>query len=501
MGSMGRSCGVLLHISSLPSRWGIGDLGRGADLFLDFLCSSRQSLWQILPLSPTDPGQGNSPYSSFSAFGGNPLFISPELLVKDGLLELSDLDSHEPLSMKACDHAGSARIKRSLLQRAYKRFASSEDSEYYLFCEKNGHWLDDLALFLSLKRHLGGVPWCEWPAPLRDREEKALAEAREQLADKIGYARFLQYVFERQWGRLKRVCREKGISVIGDVPVYVSHDSADVWAHRELFDLDPTGRAKKVAGVPPDYFSESGQRWGNPVYRWDMLEKEGFWWWIRRLSNALSLFDMVRIDHFRGLVKFWSIPSSERSAIDGEWVEASPDAFFLRVKENFPAMPFIAEDLGYITPDVKDYIRRLGIRKTLVLQFAFGDDLEKSPYAPANHIENACVYTGTHDNNTTRGWFESEATPLMRSQLNEIAGHKVTPETVSMDMISIAMASKASMTVYPMQDVLGLGQEARLNTPGKPSGNWLWRLEERQLEDAPVEKLAEMTARFGREAR
>ena len=498
MSTMGRSCGVLLHVSSLPSRWGIGDLGRGADLFLDFLSSSRQSLWQILPLSPTDPGQGNSPYSGLSAFAGNPLFISPELLVEDGLLELSDLDDHEPLSVERCDYAGSALIKGKLFKRAFRKFLSSKDSEFSRFCERNNEWLDDFALFVSLKGHLEGAPWYEWPALLRDRDEDTLKKAMDDLADKIEYARFLQYVFERQWGRLRRACREKGVSVIGDVPVYVSHDSADVWAYRGLFDLDPAGRAKKVAGVPPDYFSKRGQRWGNPVYRWDVLEKDGFRWWIRRLSHALSLFDMVRIDHFRGLVKFWSIPSSERFAIKGEWVEASPEAFFLKVKEYFPDMPFIAEDLGYITPDVKDFIRRLGIPKTLVLQFAFGEDPERNPHYPANHTEDACVYTGTHDNNTSRGWFETETTPTMRSQLSGLARHKVTPETVSMDMISIAMASKASMTVYPMQDVLGLGQEAWLNTPGKPSGNWLWRLEEGQLENAPAEELAEMTARYGR---
>jgi 4-alpha-glucanotransferase len=265
-----------------------------------------------------------------------------------------------------------------------------------------------------------------------------------------------------------------------------------------LFDLDDSGRAKRVAGVPPDYFSKRGQRWGNPVYRWDLLEKEGFRWWIQRLSHALSLFDMVRIDHFRGLVKFWSIPASERSAVKGKWVEASPDAFFLKVKEKFPSMPFIAEDLGYITPDVKEYIHQLDIPRTLVLQFAFGEGFEGNPYAPANHVENACVYTGTHDNNTSRGWFESEAGPEARKQLSSIAGRPVTSDNVSMEMIRVAMASRARFAVFPMQDVLGLGSEARLNTPGRRSGNWLWRVEEEQMSNASIGELAEMSVRYGR---
>lgn len=495
---MERNSGILLHISSLPSRWGTGDMGRGADLFAEFLASAGQGLWQILPLSPTDPGQGNSPYSGLSAFAGNPLFISPEILVEDGLLEHSDLDSYEPLSLERCDHAGSARIKERLFQMAFNRFSSSPDSEFSLFCRRNREWIEDFALFVSLKGHLGGSPWYEWPLSLRDRDEETLKKAREDLVYEIDHARFLQYVFEKQWKRLRGLCREKGIALIGDVPVYVSHDSADVWAHRSLFDLDDSGRAKRVAGVPPDYFSKRGQRWGNPVYRWDLLEKEGFRWWIQRLSHALSLFDMVRIDHFRGLVKFWSIPSSERSAVKGKWVEASPDAFFLKVKEKFPSMPFIAEDLGYITPDVKEYIHQLDIPRTLVLQFAFGEGFEGNPYAPANHVENACVYTGTHDNNTSRGWFESEAGPEARKQLSSIAGRPVTSDNVSMEMIRVAMASRARFAVFPMQDVLGLGSEARLNTPGRRSGNWLWRVEEEQMSNASIGELAEMSVRYGR---
>lgn len=493
-----RRCGILLHISSLPSRWGTGDLGRGADRFVDFLASAGQSLWQILPLSPTDPGQGNSPYSGLSAFAGNPLYINPELLAEDGFLNHSDLDIHEPLSNASCDHAGSARIKEGFFWKAFERFTSSRYREFGRFCEQNREWLDDFALFVSLKRHLGGSPWYQWPGALRDRNERSMEKAREDLAGEIERTRFLQFLFEKQWKRLKEFCGEKGITIIGDLPVYVSHDSADVWAHRNLFDLDPTGRAKRVAGVPPDYFSKKGQRWGNPVYTWDVLEKEGFSWWIQRFSRALSLFDMVRIDHFRGLVKFWSIPAHERTAVKGEWVKASPEAYFRKVKENFPGMPFIAEDLGYITPDVKEYIRQLGIPGTLVLQFAFGDDLGKSPYAPANHVENACVFTGTHDNNTTRGWFASEAGAEAREQLSVIAGKHVTRDNVSMEMIRIAMASPARLAVYPMQDVLGLGSEARFNTPGRRTGNWLWRITEDQLSSAPAGELAEMTVKYKR---
>jgi 4-alpha-glucanotransferase len=285
---------------------------------------------------------------------------------------------------------------------------------------------------------------------------------------------------------------------MGDLSVYVSHDSADVWSNRHLFDLDGDGRPRNVAGVPPDYFSPLGQRWGNPVYCWDILEADGFGWWLGRLEHVLSLFDLVRVDHFRGLIKYWSIPAKEKTAVNGRWVDASPDAFFAKVRETFPEMPFIAENLGVITPDVTAWVERLGVPGMLVLQFAFGDDFEKNPYAPANHIENACVYTGTHDNDTSRGWFETVATTGVKRQIESLAGHEVTPESVSMDMISIAMRSKARMVIIPMQDILGLGTEGRLNTPGTASGNWVWRVDERGLENVPGSFLADLALQNGR---
>lgn len=493
-----RKSGILLHLSSLPSPWGVGDLGPGAGRFTDFLSEAKQTLWQVLPLSPTDPGQGSSPYSGLSAFAGNPLFISPEVLADDGLLELSDLKAPGGFSAGSSDFVLSASVREPLFRKAFAALRPSPDPGLSSFCEENSFWLDDFALFSALKRSRNGAPWYEWPAPLRDREGRAMEEVRRELAVEVEYHRFLQYVFSRQWRRLRDICGRRGIALVGDIPVYVSHDSADVWANRALFDLDDSGFPRNVAGVPPDYFSHTGQRWGNPLYRWDILEEGGFDWWIRRLRHTLSLFDLVRIDHFRGLVKYWSIPAKERTAVKGQWMNAAPDGFFAKITEAFPEMPFIAENLGVITPDVTAWVKSLGVPGMLVLQFAFGDGLEDSPYAPVNHVANACVYTGTHDNNTSRGWLEAETNPGIRKQLDGLAGHRVTPETVSMDMISFAMASKARMAVYPMQDVLGLGAGARFNTPGTSSGNWLWRLEEKDLDNAPAPALAELAAEHGR---
>ena len=473
-------------------------MGRGAERFADFLEAAGQTLWQVLPLSPTDPGQGSSPYSGLSAFAGNPLFISPEILADDGLLERSDLNVPGGFSAANADHVLSAQVREMLFRKAFAALRSSPDPGFFAFCEENSLWLDDFALFSALKRAHNGAPWYEWPVPLRDREGHDIDEARRKLAGEIEYHRFLQYIFSRQWSRLRKICCDRGIAIVGDIPVYVSHDSADVWADRPLFDLDDTGRPRSVAGVPPDYFSSTGQRWGNPLYRWDILGPDGFSWWIRRLEHILSRFDLVRIDHFRGLVRYWSIPSAEKTARKGKWMDAAPEGFFAKIAENFPEMPFIAENLGVITPDVTAWVKRLGVPGMLVLQFAFGDDLEKSPYAPANHVENACVYTGTHDNNTSRGWFEMETTPAVRKQMDELAGHRVTPETVSMDMIELALSSRARLAIFPMQDVLGLGAEARLNTPGISSGNWVWRLEEDYLDNAHASSLAELAAKHGR---
>jgi len=493
-----RRSGILLHVSSLPSPWGTGDLGPGADSFADFLEAAGQTLWQMLPLSPTEPGQGNSPYSGLSAFAGNPLFISPELLANDGFLDRSDLKVPDGLPAANADYELSGRVREPLFRKAFAALCSSPDPCFSSFCEENSFWLDDFALFSAIKRSRNGAPWYEWPVPLRDMENRALEEARRELAGEVEYHSFLQYVFSRQWRRLRDICTRRGIALVGDIPVYVSHDSSDVWANRPLFDLEGSGRPLNVAGVPPDYFSSTGQRWGNPIYHWDILEADGFGWWIRRLKHTLSHFDLVRIDHFRGLIKYWSIPAKEKTAMKGQWKDAAPDAFFAKITEIFPDMPFIAENLGVITPDVTAWVKRLGVPGMLVLQFAFGDDFRKSPYSPQNHVENACVYTGTHDNNTSRGWFETEASPAAKRQLSALAGHHVRPETVSMDMISMALASKARFAIFPMQDLLGLGGDARLNIPGTSSGNWLWRMDQGDLEKACVTSLALLSASYAR---
>jgi len=494
-----RASGVLMHISSLPSPWGTGDLGPGADRFADFLASAGQRLWQVLPLSPTEPGQGNSPYSGLSAFAGNTVFISPEILAREGLLDAPDLEPPSDLPPGRADYDRSARLREPLFRKAFASFSSGvHDPGFSSFCEDSAWWLDDFVLFTSLKNEFGGSPWYEWPAPLRYRESAAMEEARKNHAVELEYQCFLQYMFSKQWERVRNLCADRGLKIMGDLPVYVSLDSSDVWANRHLFDLDSAGRPRNVAGVPPDYFSPLGQRWGNPVYRWDVLEEEDFGWWLRRLEHAFTLFDMLRIDHFRGLVKFWSIPAAERSAVRGSWVDAAPEHFFEALMKKFPLLPVLAENLGVITPDVTAWVERLGVPGMLVLQFAFGEEFEKNPYAPANHIENACVYTGTHDNNTSKGWFETEADPAAKRHLTRLAGHKVDSDTVSMEMIGLALASKARLAIFPMQDVLGLGAGARFNTPGTSSGNWLWRVGEKDIETAPSPVLAALSASGGR---
>jgi 4-alpha-glucanotransferase len=495
-----RASGILLHITSLPSPFGIGDLGPHAYQFADFLAQTKQSYWQVLPLNPTDQACGNSPYSSPSAFAGNPLFISPELLFESGLLQKRDIEDIPPFPAGRCDYASVIPYKSGLLSRAYDIFKTGkkERDAFETFCKENEEWLEDIALFFVIKKNLKGKAWGKWEKNLRDRNPQAFEVIKRNFGDEIEQAKFYQHLFLKQWLSLKSYCNQKGIRFIGDIPIYVNHDSADVWAHPEIFNLNEEGKPERVAGVPPDYFSKSGQLWGNPTFRWDRLQKTDYQWWLQRISHNLRLFDILRLDHFRGFVAFWEVPFGETTAINGRWVEAPAVDFFTAILKKFPAHAFIAEDLGIITPDVKEVMDRFRFPGMRILQFAFGEDQPKHPYLPHNFIPNTIVYTGTHDNNTTRGWFENETTPQDKKRIFRYLGKEVSSEQLPAELIRMAMMSVANTVILPVQDILGLGEEARMNRPSTLSGNWEWRLLPRQLTTTHVEMLLALTETYGR---
>ncbi|SNR96831.1 4-alpha-glucanotransferase [Humidesulfovibrio mexicanus] len=492
-----RTSGVLLHLTSLPSRFGIGDMGPEALRFAEFLALAGQSRWQVLPLNPTADSLGNSPYSSFSAFAGNTLCISPELLAEDGLLSQAELEEFVPPRTERVDFPTVERAKAALLRRIFDRLMSGgpggleDDPAFQAFVGDNASWLPDYALFMAVKQNLGGAGWTGWPKDIRDREERALGAYGTRLHREIVYQQFCQWLFFRQWGRLKWECGALGIDLVGDVPIYVTHDSADVWANRGLFTLDRDGAPLKVAGVPPDYFSKTGQRWGNPVFDWEACEAQSFSWWISRLRHNLGLFDVVRLDHFRGFEAYWEIDATEKTAINGRWVPGPGAAFFEALLAAHGALPLIAEDLGLITEEVVALKERFGLPGMKVLQFAFGPHTPTSPDSPHNHEKNCVVYTGTHDNATTRGWFEAETTPTVRRVLSRYLGHAPTAETIVREMVRLALASPANHAVIPAQDLLGLGREARMNTPGQAKGNWGWRAPAEALTLAGGRALAE----------
>lgn len=494
-----RKSGILLHISSLPSPFGIGDLGPGAYRFADFLAESGQRFWQVLPLSPTDPIEGNSPYSSPSAFAGNPLLISPEHLINDRFLSEDDLDSVPAFPSELVDYPAVIAYKQRLLDAAFERFSQGQDrAEFEGFCSENGHWLEDFVLFTALKEYFSGQVWSDWQAKIRDRNADALASMRSQLARELDRHRFIQFLFFRQWHALKAYCNERGIEIIGDIPIYVSYDSADVWADSHIFKLDGNKKPTHVAGVPPDYFSSTGQLWGSPVYDWNVCRESGFKWWLRRMEHVLSLYDVVRIDHLRGLVAYWEVPAGHKTAVHGVWVETPAGEFFDTMLGRFPDFPIIAEDLGHITPDVREVMDHYGFPGMKVLLFAFGADEPEHPYLPHNYRPGFVVYTGTHDNNTARGWFENGASPSDRKRLSRYVGREVTAETVHWELLRLAMSSVAETSIAPMQDILGLGEEARMNLPGVLEGHWQWRLTEEGLKSEIAAAVHDLTHTYGR---
>jgi 4-alpha-glucanotransferase len=493
-----RASGILLHLTSLPSAYGIGDMGPWAYRFVDFLTETRQGFWQILPLNPT-PGYTSSPYQGSSAFAGNPLLISPELLVQENLMEERETKAAQGLPAGFVDYGAVRSAKEALFRLAHKRFRKKGDlRDYEAFCRSQIHWLDDHALFMILKSRFQGKSWNEWPEELRARHPEDLRSVREDMAEEFEMERFLQFIFFRQWTALKEYCLQKGVQLIGDIPIYVHYDSADVWTHQEIFKLDESGRPYVVSGVPPDYFSATGQLWGNPIYRWDILRERGYDWWVRRLQHNLTLTDIVRIDHFRGLVAYWEVPATESTAMIGKWVEVPVEDFFTQLLKRFPYLPIIAEDLGTITPEVREIIHRFDLPGMKVLLFAFGDDLATNPYVPHNVVRNSVIYTGTHDNNTARGWFEKEAGPEVKERLFAYLGRRISADEVHWELTRLAMMSVANLAIIPMQDILGLGEEGRMNRPAGGTRNWEWRLLPEQLTAEISEKLRQMTINYGR---
>ncbi|RMH79815.1 MAG: 4-alpha-glucanotransferase [Acidobacteria bacterium] len=454
---MKREAGILVHVSSLPSPFGIGDMGPSAYRFVDLISQRGQSLWQILPLNPTDQAHGNSPYFSISLFAGNPILISPELLYMDGLIDKNTLDSVKIEASQRVDYPRVYTFKGYVLSLAFDRFR--EDEEFERFCKANAFWLEDFARFKVL-RDKTRRPWWEW-------KDNPTISDKELLKEK-----FVQYIFYKQWHSLKSYANGKGVKMVGDLPIYPAPDSSEVWANREIFRLRVDGLPSVVAGVPPDYFSKTGQLWGNPVYNWDVLEKRGFDWWLLRLKHALELFDLVRLDHFRGFSAFYCVPFGEKTAEKGWWEEGPGFKLFSKVRENFPHMPFIAEDLGIITEDVVSLRKGFGIPGMKVLAFAFYE--KNSPHLPHNYEENCVVYTTTHDNMPLRDWFELELSQEQRERVISYLGY--TPQKISHALIRLAYMSPVRYRIIAMQDILNLGKESRMNTPATVEGNWEWRM-------------------------
>ncbi len=489
---------MLLPMTSLPSRFGIGDMGPGALRFAEFLQGAGQSLWQVLPLTATDAGCAHSPYSPASAFAGSGLLISPEGLMEDGFLSQEDLDSAPNFSNDRVDYGAAGAFKAALLQKVWAQFhRGGESADFKAFCQSQGDWLEDWSLFISIKGAMGGLAWRDWPDGLKFRRPQDLDRFRRDHDSDIGLQNFIQYVFARQMSVLRRRMAELKLELVGDVPVYVMGDCADVWAHPDLFDLDEDLNFVSVAGVPPDYFSAKGQLWGNPTYNWEAMRRDGFRWWTGRLRRLLTFFDRVRIDHFRGLIAYWALPADAETAEHGEWRSVPHREFFSALRSEFPDAPFWAENLGILTPEVEEARTAMGLPGMTILHFAFGHPAD-NPYAPHNHTPKTVVYTGTHDNNTSRGWLMADATPWERANLSAYLGCEVTAGSVSGAMTRMALASVAETAVIPMQDWLDLGPEARINTPSTTSGNWTWRMKPDAVTPDLTQRMRSLCALYGR---
>ena len=499
-----RTSGILLHLTSLPGKHGIGDLGPGAYRFIDFLAASGQSCWQFLPTGPTSTAFDNSPYMCRSVFAGNPIFINLELLVKDNYLCGEDLEGGPDFSEYEVDYKKVAAFKNRLLKKAFNSFKQAGGSSgFELFCLKHKNWLDNYALFMSFRETFHAKPWYEWPDYAARRDTKALSLHAAKEAENLLYYKFVQFIFFSQWQRMYKYARSYNVSLIGDIPIYVAMDSADVWADQELFKIDPqTLKQLQVAGVPPDYFSETGQRWGNPVYKWKTdsghVNKKLYSWWLARFRLIFSMMDMVKIDHFRGFEAYWEIPAAEKTAINGKWVKGPGVSFFTSLKAELKKLPIIAEDLGLITTPVEKMLDHLGFPGMRVLQFAFESD-EKNSYLPHNYEQtNTVVYTGTHDNNTTLGWFMGDKiSENTRDQIRRYL-NSYDDSRISWELTRLAMSSVAALTIIPLQDIMGFGEDCRMNKPGTQTGNWCWRCAPRFLHKEVEERLLDMTTFYNR---
>jgi 4-alpha-glucanotransferase len=498
--SQNRLSGVLLHVTSLPSYGGVGDFGPAAYEFVDFLAAAKQRLWQVLPLGPT--GYGSSPYSALSAFAGNPVLISLERLVQDGWIRaerIEGLPGHDG----PADFGAAATRKIPPIEEAAANFLDWAGDEtrarFQSFCQNNISWLPDYAMFNVLRRRFGYRSWIDWPEEYAQRKHDALTSALTEHGRELAIEQAIQFFFDEQWGALRAYCRERDIRILGDVAIFVNYDSADVWTHPELFELDEERRMIRVSGVPPDYFSAMGQRWGNPLYRWGELRERGFDWWVARIRRTLVLYDMIRLDHFRGFEAYWSIAAEEETAVNGQWVKAPGHELFQRLKEVFGELPFIAEDLGLITPEVDELREHFGMPGMRILQFGFSDR-GAHLYLPHEYVPNSVAYTGTHDNNTTLGWWKEGATAEERAHVQTYLQPIEHDGDVVWAMIRAAARSVANACIFPMQDILHLGSEARMNTPAEGSGNWTWRYRRNALHPDFATKLAalmEMTDRDG----
>lgn len=493
-----RVSGILLHPTSLPSPFGIGDLGSGAYRFIDFLADAGQQVWQILPLGPT--GYGNSPYLAYSALAGNPLLISPEQLLGNNLLDQEDLNNLPDFSVDRVDYDAVIATKMPLLKKAafnFQQRASESDLEKFnQFRDRHSEWLDDYALFMAIKEANGGKSWYQWDKSLSSRQPEALTQAASELKESIFLHKFMQYLFFSQWQAIKQYANEKGISIFGDIPIYVAHDSADVWSHPEIFRLDEqTGEPTLMAGVPPDYFSSTGQLWGNPVYNWEELEKTDFYWWIRRVESILEYVDIIRIDHFRGFEAYWAVAKGETTAMNGKWLKAPGEKFFELLKQDLGELPIVAEDLGVITPEVEDLRDKFGFPGMKILHFAFDSDRDNA-FLPYNYDPNCIVYTGTHDNNTTVGWFH-ERDHQGQAQVVDYLGC-LCNDGIHWALIRLALGSVSNTAIFPFQDVLGLGNDTKMNTPSTSQGNWEWRCRAEAFNSELSNRLHYLTYLYGR---
>jgi len=489
---MDRTAGIFLHPTSLPSRFGIGDLGENAYRWIDCLAESKQRFWQVCPLGPT--GYGDSPYQSLCSFAGNRLLIAPSRLRKLDLLTREDLSAFPPLPDAAVDYGKVIVEKDKIFEKAYGRF--NDTKEFIAFCERERYWLDDFALFLVIKEKQGGKSWAAWESPYKLRHPAALDELRAEERRAIRYQKFLQFMFHIQWTELRVYAESKGVSVIGDMPYYVAYDSSDTWASPELFELDEKGNVLRVAGVPPDYFSETGQLWGNPLYQWGNMRQDGYSWWIKRIRKALELADYLRLDHFRGFDSYWAIPAGSPTAESGTWERGPGEEFFASVKQALGPVPLIAEDLGEITHGVEQLRRKVGVPGMKVLQFAFDGDPE-NPYLPWNVPADSIMYTGTHDNNTSCGWYAG----LNQKERGYIARYLGCTDKTFIDrFLRSAYMSPSRLCIIPVQDILALPEGNRMNTPGRESGNWRWRMLPEYLQLQHFALAGELTEIYGRAA-